>query len=194
MIAFVSGIVVDQDSDSLVLDNQGIGYQIYCGRPFDVSMGDDIQLYTYHHIREDAMLLFGFLSKLELNLFKQIINVKGVGPKTGLNILSKTTHQQLIQAIDQEDIAFLRTLPGVGPKMASQMILDLRGKFVSTDEPVVNLKNNVVEDVFIAMGDLGFKRSELNSIRTALEEHSDQALQGLSTYGLNLMNARKRGV
>lgn len=193
MIAFVSGIVVDQDIESVVLENQGIGYHIYCGRPFDVSMGTEVQLYTYQHVREDAILLFGFLSKLELNLFKQIINVKGVGPKTGLNILSKTTHQQFIQAIDQEDIAFLRTLPGVGPKMASQMILDLRGKFVSADEPIVQTKS-VVDEVFLALSDLGFKRSELNSIKKALEEHPDQSLQALITYGLKLMNARKRGV
>ena len=193
MIAFVSGVVVDQDLESVVLENHGIGYHIFCGRPFDVSMGADIQLYTYQHVREDANLLFGFLSKLELNLFKQLINVKGVGPKTGLNILSKTTHQQLIQAIDQEDIAFLRTLPGVGPKMASQMILDLRGKFVSTDDPV-SVSKPVVEEVFMALSDLGFKRSELNSIKGSLESYPDQSLQALITLGLKLMNARKRGV
>lgn len=193
MIAFVSGIVVDQDIDAVVLENQGIGYHIYCGRPFDVSLGSDVQLYTYQHVREDAILLFGFLSKLELNLFKQIINVKGVGPKTGLNILSKTTHQQFIQAIDQEDIAFLRTLPGVGPKMASQMILDLRGKFVSTDEPVKVIEDSLIEDVFATLTDLGFKRNELSSIKSALESYEDQSAQGLISYGLKLMNARKRG-
>lgn len=191
MIAFVLGLVVDQEEDSLVLDNRGIGYRIYCGRPYDLKMGEEVLLYTHHHIREDLSQLFGFLSKTELNLFKQLISVKGVGPKTGLNILSKTTHKDFIEAIDREDVAFLRTLPGVGPRMASQLLLDLKGKLGHSLGFEQSIPNSLLEDVFSAMRNLGFKQSELNALKEPLLQYQDQSLEGLIAYGLRLINSGK---
>lgn len=191
MIAFVSGLVVQRGVDHVVVDNQGIGYLVYCGNPLEIPLNQQVLLYTYHHVREDAAILFGFLESQDLDLFKQLINVKGVGPKTGLNILGRVKATELIGAVETENLDFLRTLPGVGAKMASQMMLDLKGKFVSAEN--IKANNTVLDEVFSALGELGFKRSELNAIKNELINDDEQEVNHLIRKGLQLLHSRKRG-
>ncbi|QIK70093.1 Holliday junction branch migration protein RuvA [Erysipelothrix sp. HDW6C] len=194
MIAYISGVVVDKGLDYVVVDNQGIGYQVFYGKPDTVPLNESRLFHTYQHVREDAIILFGFSSKLELQIYMQLISVKGVGPKTGLSILSKISGEQLVSAVDQEDVKFLRTLPGVGPKMAAQILLDLKGKFVSTDVSTTKTSDTaVVEEAIQALLDLGFKRNEINNIKNEIVNAENQELNNLIKIGLQLLNARKRG-
>lgn len=193
MIAFISGTVVDKDLESVVIDNHGIGYQVYCAKSHEMSLNEPTVLYTYQHVREDAIILFGFSNKQELALFKRIISVKGVGPKTGLGILGKAPANRLIEAVENEDIAFLRTLPGVGPKMASQIVLDLKGKFVSSDQDVPAPSYSNLDDVVATLLELGFKRNEINAIKKELVASDDQSVDGLIKLGLQLLHSRKVG-
>ncbi|QIK57485.1 Holliday junction branch migration protein RuvA [Erysipelothrix sp. HDW6A] len=193
MIAYISGTVADVGLDYLVVDNQGIGYQIFYPRPETIKQNETIVIHTYQHVREDAIVLFGFENKQELSVFMQLISVKGVGPKTGLAILSKSSSDELIRAVDQEDIAYLKKLPGIGAKTASQILLDLRGKFVADTSQKASKVSPVVDEALQALIDLGFKRNEVNSIKNELSLDSNSELSELIRKGLQLLNSRKRG-
>lgn len=186
MIAYVSGSIVSIHSDCVVVDNQGIGYRIFTPDPFVFKQGETAILYTYHHVREDAIVLFGFVDTNSLDLFTQLITVKGLGPKTGMNIMAKVRYKTLIEAIEGADAPFLKTLPGVGPKMAAQIILDLKGKLVSSASVIK--ENGVIDDVFEALLDLGFKKAELNRIKEKLVKHENQDVNSLIRYALSLLS------
>lgn len=195
MIAFISGVAVDRGIDYVVVDNHGIGYQVFCGNPEMVTLNESIIFHTYQHVREDAIILFGFVEKRELDIFRQLITVKGVGPKTGITILSRFSGDDIVRAIDQEDMAFLKKLPGVGPKMASQMMLDLKGKFVATQTG--DSKSAAIpqlEEALDALGDLGFKKAELNNIKNELAMLNLDSVDEFIKAGLKLLHSRKRGV
>ena len=193
MIAYISGTVADVGLDYLVVDNQGIGYQIFYPRPETIKQNETIVIHTYQHVREDAIVLFGFENKQELSVFMQLISVKGVGPKTGLAILSKSNSDELIRAVDQEDIDYLKKLPGIGAKTASQILLDLRGKFVADTSQKASKVSPVVDEALQALIDLGFKRNEVTSIKNELSLDSNSELSELIRKGLQLLNSRKRG-
>lgn len=195
MIAFISGVAVDRGIDYVVVDNHGIGYQVFCGNPEMVTLNESIIFHTYQHVREDAIILFGFVEKRELDIFRQLITVKGVGPKTGITILSRFSSDDIVRAIDQEDMAFLKKLPGVGPKMASQMMLDLKGKFVATQTGVSkSAAIPQLEEALDALGDLGFKKAELNNIKNELAMLNLDSVDEFIKAGLKLLHSRKRGV
>lgn len=195
MIAFISGVAVDRGIDYVVVDNHGIGYQVFCGNPEMVTLNESIIFHTYQHVREDAIILFGFVEKRELDIFRQLITVKGVGPKTGITILSRFSGDDIVRAIDQEDMAFLKKLPGVGSKMASQMMLDLKGKFVATQTGVSkSAAIPQLEEALDALGDLGFKKAELNNIKNELAMLNLDSVDEFIKAGLKLLHSRKRGV
>ncbi|MCM3129957.1 MULTISPECIES: Holliday junction branch migration protein RuvA [unclassified Paenibacillus] len=130
MIDYIKGPVVMIENDYVVVDVQGIGYQIFCPNPFIFAKqeGTAVTVYTHHHVREDAMLLYGFSTREEQQLFRKLIEVSGIGPRVALGILTGGTPDQLIAAIHQENIMFLTKLPGIGKKTAQRMILDLKDK------------------------------------------------------------------
>lgn len=193
MISYISGMLVDKGHDFIVIDNNGIGYQVFYAKPESVLLNESMVVFTYQHVREDAIILFGFPNKTERDVFLQLISVKGVGPKTGLNILAKTSAQDLIVAVEQEDLSVLKKLPGIGPKTASQILLDLRGKFYATDTPKQMVVFGPVDDALEALINLGFKRVEVNSIKEQLSSEADGDVSSLVKKGLQILNARKRG-
>lgn len=193
MITYISGMVVDKGLDYIVVDNNGMGYQVFYAKPETLPLNKSMVVFTYQHVREDAIILFGFPNKMERDVFMQLISVKGVGPKTGMNILSKTSAQELILAVENEDLSVLKKLPGIGAKTASQILLDLRGKFYATDIQKPIQATGPIEDAMEALISLGFKRNEVNSIKDALLEASDEDVSSLVKKGLQLLNARKRG-
>lgn len=147
MIDFVRGQVAHLESDYVVLDVQGIGYRIYCPNPYVFAAMNDqaTTVYTHHHVREDAILLYGFPTREEQRLFRKLIEVSGIGPRVALGILSGGQPDHVVAAIQQENISFLTKLPGIGKKTAQRMILDLKDKLDGLggpslfDEPV-NMK------------------------------------------------------
>lgn len=193
MITYISGMIVDKGQDFIVVDNNGMGYQVFYAKPESAPLNEQMVVFTYQHVREDAIILFGFPNKMERDVFLQLISVKGVGPKTGLNILAKTSAQDLIVAVEQEDLSVLKKLPGIGPKTASQILLDLRGKFYATDTPRPVVTLGPLDDALDALINLGFKRLEVNSIKEQLMSESSDDVSALVKKGLQILNARKRG-
>ena len=169
MIAFVNGVVRIIRSDRVVLDVHGVGYEVYLANALSQKMGDELFLYTYQHVREDAILLFGFLKEEDYEVFMRLINVKGIGPKTAQNMLSVCSGKEMIEAIENDDIKRLKSLPGIGAKTAGQIVLDLKGKFVSletSDSPVSNPVWTQVQDALLS---LGYKTNQLTKIKKEFE-------------------------
>lgn len=169
MIAFVNGVVRIIRSDRVVLDVQGVGYEVYLANALSQKMGDELFLYTYQHVREDAILLFGFLKEEDYEVFMRLINVKGIGPKTAQTMLSVCSGKEMIEAIENDDIKKLKSLPGIGTKTAGQIVLDLKGKFVSLETSDGAASNPVWGQVQDALLSLGYKTNQLTKIKKELE-------------------------
>ncbi len=136
MIAYVNGIVDDIREDNVVLDVGGIGYNIRISADTASrlpSVGEPVKLYTYTSVREDAFWLYGFLSRNDLEIFKQLITVNGIGPKGGLAILSVMDADDLRFAVLSGDAKAIAKAPGIGAKTAQRVILDLKDKMEYDD-------------------------------------------------------------
>lgn len=129
MIDFLKGPVVHLEQEYVVLEVQGVGYRVFCPNPYAFAKQEGpVTVYIHHHVREDAILLFGFPTREEQKLFRKLIEVSGIGPRVALGILTGGTPDHVISAIYQENITFLTKLPGIGKKTAQRMILDLKDK------------------------------------------------------------------
>ncbi|HUM83320.1 MAG TPA: Holliday junction branch migration protein RuvA [Lachnospiraceae bacterium] len=136
MYAYIIGALASCSKDSIVLENNGIGYNINVPATVingGISVGDELKIYTYLSVREDAMQLFGFLSQDDLDLFKLLLGVSGIGPKGALGILSGLTADELRFAVLSDDSASISKAPGIGKKTAQKIILELKDKLNLTD-------------------------------------------------------------
>ena len=130
MISYIKGILEDMSPGMVVVDNHGIGYQMMVqmrGESFP-EIGQEIKIYTHMHVREDDVSLFGFLSKEEKEAFELLIGVNGIGPKVGLSVLSTLSVYELKMAVISEDVKTISKTPGLGPKGAKKLILELKDK------------------------------------------------------------------
>lgn len=130
MISYIKGILEDMSPGMVVVDNHGIGYQMMVpmrGESFP-KIGQEIKIYTHMHVREDEVSLFGFLSKEEKEAFELLIGVNGIGPKVGLSVLSTLSVYELKMAVISEDVKTISKTPGLGPKGAKKLILELKDK------------------------------------------------------------------
>ncbi len=169
MISFLKGDVVEINVDYILVDVNGVGYQVFVGKPQDFTYGRNL-VYTYYQVKDDGVALYGFKSKQEQNLFLRLIDVSGIGPKTACGILGATTVNSLISAIELGNIAFLKKLPAVGPKAAQQIILDLKGKLIMDTNPnKPSKKSDTYSDVYDALRQFGFKVSEIDSVIDKVE-------------------------
>ena len=172
MISYIKGEIVKKGIDYLIIENNGIGY--YINTSFNtlknLSEGDLSSVFTYMHIREDILALYGFLKKDELDMFKKLISVNGVGPKAGLAVLSTYDINSVKVAILKDDVNAISKVPGIGKKTASKIILDLKDKVGSIEELdnidindieiVSSNVDNDVEDISKVLLTLGFSQSE----------------------------------
>ena len=133
MIAYLNGEVTEISEDGIVLEVNDIGYNIRMADPFRYKVGFYGRIYTYTYVKEDAFLLYGFADKDELDLFKKLISVSGIGPKGALGILSSMSVPDIYFAIVSEDVKAISAAPGVGKKSAERVILELKDK-VKTEE------------------------------------------------------------
>jgi Holliday junction DNA helicase RuvA len=121
--------VVHLETEYIVLDVRDIGYRVYTPNPYIFpENGEPVTVFTHHHVREDAILLFGFATREEQKLFRKLLEVSGIGPRVALGILAGGRPEAVVGAIQQENITFLTKLPGIGRKTAQRMILDLKDK------------------------------------------------------------------
>lgn len=187
MIAFVQGSVRMIRTETVVLDVQGVGYEVYVSQPYAQKMGEDLFLYTYQHVREDAILLFGFVKEEDYVVFMRLINVKGIGPKTALHMLAAISGAEMIEAIENDDIARLKGLPGIGAKTAGQIVLDLKGKFVSVDAGGKSADNPVWNETQEALLSLGYKVSQLSGVKKELAGQTDLSTAQMIQQALRLL-------
>lgn len=176
MIGFVRGLVHAFSLDWVLIDVNGIGYRINFYHPESLKLNEERTIYTYQNVREDEISLYGFLSLEEYDLFIKLISVKGLGPKIASNILSKSSVESIISAIEDGDVDFIQRMPGIGKKTASQIILDLKGKLVETSEKSVD--NEKLSDVSDALKAFGYKPLEIKTVlkKMANEEGSTDEL------------------
>ncbi|MCQ2087206.1 MAG: Holliday junction branch migration protein RuvA [Bacilli bacterium] len=159
MISFLKGRVDSTTKETVVIDVNNIGYSVYVSKPSSFNIGDEIKLLTYNIQKQEDSYLVGFLTPEERNLFLTLIKIQGIGAKTALAMLSVGTPQQLIYAINHEDIKYLKSLPLVGYKTARQIILELKGYFVGPEEE----EPDDVNDVRSALIGLGFRPNSVDS-------------------------------
>lgn len=133
MIDFVRGPLVYKQAHAVIVEVQGIGYQIFVPAKYSFVEGEEILLYTHFVVREDAHALYGFLTMEERDLFRLLLDVSGIGPKAGMAMLSNGDPQQLITAVKLENIKYLTKMPGIGKKTAQRLILDLKDKLKKFD-------------------------------------------------------------
>lgn len=162
MIAFIKGVVCAYDEDTIVVEQRGIGYEIRYPHTDRIHLNEEVKIHTFMHVTENDLSLFGFDSKQEKELFLRLISVKGLGPKTGMGMLSSSSHDQLVQAIETNDVSYLIKLPGIGKKTASQIILDLKGKLVSHTDLETVQTNQEILDAKEALKNLGYKQKEVD--------------------------------
>ena len=170
MYAYIKGELAEKNIDSIVVEAAGVGYLIYIPTQyFDMlpDEGEDVKIYTYLCVREDAMILYGFLSKDDLEIFKLLITVSGIGPKGGLAILSTLSADDLRFAILSGD----SKAPGIGAKTAQRVILDLKDKLSLEDAfekklenqasgAAVSMNSSVKNDAVMALNALGYSSTE----------------------------------
>lgn len=193
MIAFIRGLVYSITKDSAIIDNQGIGYQVFVSDPTKLTLHKEVTLFTYQHVREDAILLFGFLSMEEHDVFLRLISVKGVGPKTAMTMLGVCPVHDMIQAIEQNDVARLKKLPGIGAKTAQQIVLDLRGKLVDDEMEETIVENQNLRDAIDALKALGYKQAEINSIKKEIKDDETKSVDEYVRQALVIL-AKRKGV
>ncbi|WP_027092699.1 Holliday junction branch migration protein RuvA [Cohnella thermotolerans] len=135
MIDFLRGRVVHIETEYVVLDVRDVGYRVFTPNPYALARSEEpIVLYIHHHVREDAIQLFGFPTREEQSLFRRLLDVSGIGPKVALGALAGGRPEVIATAIQSENIQFLTKLPGIGKKTAQRMILDLKDKLGAVDD------------------------------------------------------------
>ena len=181
MFYSVRGKLIHMDSSTAVVECGGVGYncQTTMNTLKNLRLGDEVTLYTYLNVREDAMELFGFSAKTELETFKTLIGVSGVGPKAGLAILSELSPEQVAMAIATDDIKTITRAQGVGKKIAQRIVLELKDKLAKslssedTSLPSASAAANAamgnIPKAIEALGVLGYSPADVSGILATMD-------------------------
>ncbi|MDY5883740.1 MAG: Holliday junction branch migration protein RuvA [Roseburia sp.] len=200
MYSYIKGQLAEIEEDKIVVEAGGIGYNIYTtGQTFQYlpPVGENVKVYTYLHLREDIMMLYGFLSKDELKVFKLLLGVNGIGPKGALAILSVMTTDDLRFAVLGDDAKAIAKAPGVGAKTAQRLILELKDKLKLEDafeqklshvqaETTTNV-NGVKNEAVQALVALGYSSSEALKAMNGIELTPDMEVEDLLKAALKNM-------
>lgn len=198
MIAFLKGILHSKQQNSVIIEVQGIGYQVYV--PDSLlnqlfSVGEEIMLYTYQQWKEDGIFLFGFEGEEALAFFKLLISVNGVGPKGALAILSNIGADNLPSVILGENLALLSKAPGIGKKTAQRIVLDLKdklGKSLILEDSLSKKDGNQVSQAVEALIGLGYKIGEASGVVQAIFTKGNcSSLENLLQESLKELGKRK---
>lgn len=159
MYNYIVGTIASFTTNSIVIDNSGIGYNVFVANPYSFELGNEYKVFVYNHQSEYEQSLYGFKTEEEKTLFLKLIDVKGLGPKVALPMFATGSVDGIVDAIDRENIIYLTKFPKVGEKLARQIILDLKGKLAaSTKETTEN--NELVE----ALVSLGYKPADIKKV------------------------------
>ena len=180
MLDYIIGKITDIKSNSIVVENNGIGYLVYVANPYSFELNKEEKVFIYQQITEDSNNLYGFKSIDEKDLFLKLISVKGLGCKMALPILAVGSIEGIKDAIERENILYIKKFPKIGDKLAKQIILDLKGKLdvTSTNELVDDTTDELIE----VLKGLGYKDKEIKTIIPNVNKESkieDQVKEAL---------------
>ena len=201
MIDYIKGELTEILSDLIVVETGGVGYNIFV--PVSVidglpSIGDEMKIYTYLNVKEDEMSLFGFLTRDDLNMFKMLITVRGIGPKGGLGILSTLSTDDLRFAVLSDDAKAIAKAPGIGAKTAQRVIIDLKDKMSleeafekkleHTTNKVLPENNSIKNDAVLALNALGYSSTESLKAVSKVEITEDMDVEDVLKAALKHMS------
>ena len=172
MYGYIIGRITKINPKYVICENNQIGYILIVPNPYNYSIGTEYKIFTYQHVREDEISLYGFLAEEEKDLFLKLISVSGIGPKSALSILATGSVNEIVRAIEARDDKYLKKFPGIGPKAAQQIILDLKGK-LAEPEVLVNRLDSKLNDVLDALMALGYSKKEVTGILAKLDNTKD---------------------
>ena len=194
MIGFLRGRVAYTFPDYCFLDVHDVGYRVFISHQTrnQISVGTEVMLYIHTHMREDAILLYGFFSQEEYDLFQHLIGISGIGPKVAQGILSAITANDFYHLIHRKDVKAITKLPGIGKKTAERIILELKDKLSATSFDVSDAADDtaalgdamgdMVSEAIEALLSLGFQQSEVQSV---LKKKSDwESTEEIIRYAL----------
>lgn len=182
MYSHFKGKIDRINRENVIIDVNDIGYEIFMPESeiIGLSEGENIKIYTHLNVREDDMKLFGFLSYETLEFFRKLISVSGVGPKVALGIISNISASDMCIAIATENVAALKQVPGIGPKMAQKIIFELKDKVIKDEIINVNQKmakklvvNPNIEEATTALQVLGYTKEQIKRVINNLEIEND---------------------
>jgi Holliday junction DNA helicase RuvA len=180
MIAHLRGRLLSKTPQSVVVETGGVGYEVAISIPAFTALpseGNEVSLLIHTHVREDALLLFGFMNATEKRLFEKLLGISGIGPKLALTVLSGLPPERLIAAIHGQDHATLTRIPGVGKKTAERIVLELKDKLQElAPTSIPGVAAPVAEDVLSALVNLGYPRpTAQKGIESAMARDSNAA-------------------
>jgi Holliday junction DNA helicase RuvA len=188
MSAFLRGRVVDKQPNRVIIDIQGVGYDVHVPLSTFYEIGDDgtdVALRVYTHVREDVLQLYGFLTELERQLFERLIAISGIGPKLAIAVLSGMDPRDLVMAVQRADVARLTSIPGVGKKTAERIVLELKDRLAqivmpaaSGTAPPISGPDRLRADLLSALQNLGYHRPQAEkAIEAALKSMTDATFE-----------------
>jgi Holliday junction DNA helicase RuvA len=198
MIAHLKGTLLKKTTDSLIIDNSGVGYEVFVPLSTFYSLPEEdetINLHIHTHVKEDAFILFGFKTILEKKVFRLLITISGIGPKLAINILSGIGPDELIEAIARGDVVKLQSIPGVGKKTAERIALELKDKAgkISSDLSIPPVKartpedKTILDDALSALLNLGYTAK-------AASRAVEKAISGLADGEISLEGVIKEAL
>ncbi|MBC8694715.1 Holliday junction branch migration protein RuvA [Staphylococcus pseudintermedius] len=194
MYAYISGKLTALHPTHIIVETtSGIGYEIQTPNSyrFQKNLDQTVKVYTSLIVREDAQLLYGFIDQEEKDMFLSLIKVTGIGPKSALAILAASSPNEVKRAIENENDAYLTQFPGIGKKTARQIVLDLKGKVVVTEEVSEGLldiateqEELAVQEALLALEALGYSKRELKKVEKAMQQQIFSDVDEAVKYGL----------
>ena len=208
MFAYIKGTLEMKMTDYVVIDVGGLGYKIYMssiGMEKLGNIGEEVKVYTYYRVREDDVSIYGFNSNEELRMFELLLSVSGVGAKTALAMLAVCTPSEFVLAIVSEDINVLTSIPGIGPKSAKRIILELKDKIKKEEQiqeltnasNTINVKTKMqqaiekeskITEAIAALQVLGYNKREIEKAFETLANKEEMTTEDLIKKGLTILS------
>ncbi|MCO7135455.1 Holliday junction branch migration protein RuvA [Ligilactobacillus salivarius] len=199
MYEYLRGVITEVTPYYIVVDVNGVGYQVYVANPFKYKEDEHAEqkVFVYQAVRDNDISLYGFKNSSEKQLFLKLLDVSGIGPKSALAILANDDNRGLINAINSDDDGYLTKFPGIGKKIAKQIILDLKGKLSDVDSDMLTGQDNLdldlnasspyLKESLEALRALGYTKTEVKRISKKLEKYDGKSTDDYLRQGLRLL-------
>ena len=199
MYEYSRGVITEVTPYYIVVDVNGVGYQVYVANPFKYEEDEHAEqkVFVYQAVRDNDISLYGFKNSSEKQLFLKLLDVSGIGPKSALAILANDDNRGLINAINSDDDGYLTKFPGIGKKTAKQIILDLKGKLSDVDSDMLTGQDNLdldlnasspyLKESLEALRALGYTKTEVKRISKKLEKYDGKSTDDYLRQGLRLL-------